>query len=107
MTQILRFHDLKARGIVRNWPQLRRMQLLYSFPDGFLLTPNVRGWVAEEVDHWIAARPREISGRLKGGAKIRHARKLAASGSMPGTTEPPKAAPETRTAREEPVEPTE
>jgi len=107
MTQILRFHDLKARGIVRNWPQLRRMQLLYGFPTGFLLTPNVRGWVEAEVDQWIAARPREISVRLKGGAKVRHARKLAASGSMPGATEPPKAAPGITAAGEEPVEPAE
>ena len=34
MGRLLRFRDLKARGIVDNWVQLRRLINLYGFPAG-------------------------------------------------------------------------
>ena len=36
MTVLLRFADLKARGIVRNWVTLERWKRLYGFPTGTL-----------------------------------------------------------------------
>jgi hypothetical protein len=32
MTVILRFADLKERGITNSWPQLKRLQTLHNFP---------------------------------------------------------------------------
>ena len=72
MTRLLRFSDLQERGIVRSYVQLDRMQRLYSFPPGRLITPNSRAWTEEEVDAWLASRPVENDAPLKGAAKARH-----------------------------------
>jgi predicted DNA-binding transcriptional regulator AlpA len=53
----LRFRDLQARGIVRNWTTLLRWIACRDFPPGRLLGANTRVWTEEEVDHWIAAAP--------------------------------------------------
>jgi hypothetical protein len=36
----LRFSDLKARGIVRNWPTLKRWMETENFPRPIKLGPN-------------------------------------------------------------------
>ena len=59
--KLLRFKHLKEAGIVENWPQLRRMQELYGFPAGFLLSPNARAWREDEIGKWLAERPTEPS----------------------------------------------
>jgi predicted DNA-binding transcriptional regulator AlpA len=55
----VRFHDLRAVGIVSNWPQLYNLIDDYDFPPGVLLSPNVRAWDIEEVQRWLASRPTE------------------------------------------------
>lgn len=57
MSRLLRFHDLKERKIVTNWPQLRRMVRDYGFPPGMLLGPNTRAWSEDEIEQWVASRP--------------------------------------------------
>jgi hypothetical protein len=53
----LRFADLKARGIVPNWPTLTRWIETQGFPPGRLLGPNIRAWTADEVADWLGTRP--------------------------------------------------
>jgi len=55
--KLLRFADLKARGIVRNWPTLKRWIEREGFPQGILLGPNSRAWEEEGVNDWVASRP--------------------------------------------------
>ncbi|MBJ7410852.1 MAG: hypothetical protein JHD15_10905 [Phenylobacterium sp.] len=55
-TQLLRFADLKARKIVTNWPQLKRLVDNYGFPPGYLLSPAVRVWDSEDVEAWLESR---------------------------------------------------
>jgi predicted DNA-binding transcriptional regulator AlpA len=59
MTKLLRFAALKARGIVESWPQLKRLQKHYGFPQGRMLSPNVRTWTEAEIDDWYETRPVE------------------------------------------------
>ncbi len=42
---VLRFADLKKRGIVNSWPQLCRLMELHDFPPGRKLSPNTRAWL--------------------------------------------------------------
>jgi predicted DNA-binding transcriptional regulator AlpA len=62
MTLLLRFSDLKARGVVRNWVTLRNWIESQGFPPGRKLGPNTRAWTADEVEAWLAIRPRACSG---------------------------------------------
>ncbi|MGB8568684.1 MAG: transcriptional regulator [Pseudolabrys sp.] len=55
--RLIRFRDLRERGIVSNWPQLRRLVDTCGFPSGRYLGPNTRAWTEAEVDKWLAARP--------------------------------------------------
>ncbi|PBB21146.1 AlpA family phage regulatory protein [Mesorhizobium sp. WSM4313] len=55
--RLLRFADLAERGIVRNWPQLRRLVEKNGFPPGRMLGENSRFWTEIEIDEWLAARP--------------------------------------------------
>ena len=61
--RLYRFADLAAAGVVKNWPQLKRLQENQAFPRGFLLSPHARVWDAQEVEAWLAAR-REASVRV-------------------------------------------
>lgn len=54
--RLVRFADLKAAGIVRNWPQLKRMVEGAGFPRGYYLTPQARVWDASEVEAWVHSR---------------------------------------------------
>lgn len=56
MTILLRFPDLKARGIVSNWPTLLRWIEREGFPAGVKLGPNTRAWTEAEIEAWLAAR---------------------------------------------------
>ena len=57
MTKIIRFNDLKARGIVSNWNTLLRWIEHEGFPPGRMLASNTRAWTDEEIDAWVASRP--------------------------------------------------
>jgi predicted DNA-binding transcriptional regulator AlpA len=59
LPKFVRFHDLRAVGIVSNWPQLYNLIDEYDFPPGVLLSPNIRAWDIEEVQRWLASRPTE------------------------------------------------
>ena len=54
--RLFRFADLVKANIVRNWPQLRRLQEGQGFPRGFLLSAHARAWDADEVEAWVASR---------------------------------------------------
>ena len=57
MTTILRFADLKARGIVRSWPSLNYKVKHDGFPAGFYLGANSRCWYEHDVKAWLDSRP--------------------------------------------------
>ncbi len=50
MLKILRFKDLKERGIVSNRVTLSRRIKDHGFPPGFLLGPNSRAWTEDEIE---------------------------------------------------------
>jgi predicted DNA-binding transcriptional regulator AlpA len=58
MTTLLRFSDLRSRGIVNNRVTLSDWIKTQGFPAGRKLGPNSRAWTAEEIEEWLAARPR-------------------------------------------------
>lgn len=47
---LLRFRDLKARGVVNNYPTLYRWIEHEGFPPGMMLGPNSRAWRESEID---------------------------------------------------------
>jgi len=57
MITLLRYRDLKARGIVASWALLRIRIARDGFPEGRLLGPNCRVWTESEIEEWIASRP--------------------------------------------------
>jgi predicted DNA-binding transcriptional regulator AlpA len=57
MTKIIRFQDLKTRGIVSNWNTLLRWIEHENFPPGRRLGANTRVWTETEIEDWIASRP--------------------------------------------------
>jgi hypothetical protein len=59
LPRYVRFRDLRQAGICDNWEQLSNMIEDYGFPPGILLSPNVRAWDIEDVQHWLANRPTE------------------------------------------------
>jgi predicted DNA-binding transcriptional regulator AlpA len=68
---LLRFDDLKKRGIVSNRPQLQQMISKYGFPPGRRISPNTRVWTDTEVTAFIETAPTERktiapSGRRRG-----------------------------------------
>jgi hypothetical protein len=84
MIIILRFRDLKERGIVNSWPQLKRLQTEQGFPLGRMLSPNIRAWSEDEIEAWFAERPVENLMPLKGAPKARHAARAAAQSEQSG-----------------------
>jgi hypothetical protein len=59
MTSYLRFRDLKARGIINNWPMLKVRVERDGFPPGEKLGPNTRAWREDKVQAWLDSRPTE------------------------------------------------
>lgn len=57
MTKFLRFHDLKARGIVANWNTLLRWIEAGDFPPGRKLGANTRAWTEAEIEAWAQSLP--------------------------------------------------
>lgn len=57
LSVLVRFPDLVAANIVRNWPQLLRLIESEGFPPGIRLSPNARAWAISEVQAWLASRP--------------------------------------------------
>jgi predicted DNA-binding transcriptional regulator AlpA len=57
MTVLLRFPDLKRYG-VNNHPTLKRWIQREGFPSGFYLASNTRAWHEQEVEEWLANRPK-------------------------------------------------
>jgi hypothetical protein len=57
MVTYLRFHDLKARGIINSWPMVTRRVERDGFPPGQKLGPNTRVWREDEVQAWLDSRP--------------------------------------------------
>lgn len=56
LPRLLRFADLKAAGIVKNWPQVKRLVERDGFPAGFLLSANTRVWDEADVAAWVQKR---------------------------------------------------
>ena len=65
---LLRFADLKARGIVGNWVTLRKRIEREGFPPGIKLGPNTRAWDEDEVKAWLATRAKRKP-KPRGGAQ--------------------------------------
>jgi predicted DNA-binding transcriptional regulator AlpA len=78
MIRLLRFADLKERGITNSWPQLKRLQTLHNFPLGRMLSPQIRAWTEAEIDKWIDSRPVENAQPLKGALRLRNERRATA-----------------------------
>jgi hypothetical protein len=64
---LLRFPDLKRRGIAKSWTQLRRLEKHCGFPPGRMCGPQTRTWTEQEVDEWYFAQPVE-GPKLRGAA---------------------------------------
>ena len=62
MSSLLRFRDLKQRGIVTNHPTLQRWIAREGFPPGMMLGPNTRVWREVDIEAWLASRPIENTG---------------------------------------------
>jgi predicted DNA-binding transcriptional regulator AlpA len=54
---LLRYADLKARGVVSSRQQLKNLVEKYGFPPGRLLSANTRVWTDEEYAAWLDSRP--------------------------------------------------
>jgi Prophage CP4-57 regulatory protein (AlpA) len=57
-TVLVDFKYLEAHGIVSNRMALARAMELYDFPRPFALGPNMLRWKLDEVEKWVASRPR-------------------------------------------------
>ena len=81
MTKLLRFRDLQDRGVIANWPSLKRRIKKDGFPPGRMLGPNTRAWTEAEVDAWIKSRP-TAGPPPRGAAKSQRERKAAAASAI-------------------------
>ena len=66
--RLVRFSDLKQRGIVGNWPMLRRMVERDGFPPGVRLGAQMRAWPEEEIEAWLESRRIPAPAQTQGGA---------------------------------------
>jgi predicted DNA-binding transcriptional regulator AlpA len=57
LPRYLRYKDLVAAGLVKNWPTLLRWIEHEGFPPGRYLAPNTRAWPETEVVAWLESRP--------------------------------------------------
>jgi hypothetical protein len=80
---LVRFEDLRQRGIVTTWQGLRHLQAHAGFPLGRLLGPASRAWTTDEVNAWLASRPTEPSRQTRErAAKSVKARRLPSARDM-------------------------
>jgi predicted DNA-binding transcriptional regulator AlpA len=56
---LIRYRDLKARGIVSNHVTLSRWIEREGFPPGIMLGPNTRAWREFDIEEWLESRPTE------------------------------------------------
>jgi predicted DNA-binding transcriptional regulator AlpA len=58
--RVKRFGQLKAEGIVDSRATLNRWMsdAVDPFPQPLVLSPNMIGWLSDEVDAWLARHPR-------------------------------------------------
>jgi len=92
MTKLLRFTDLKARGIITSWAALKIAVDKRNFPPGRMAGPKTRVWTEAEVDDWVASLPSALDAKpkLRGGALMNaeakrrreHAEKAKVSGDV-------------------------
>ncbi len=54
--KLIRYHQIKQRGIVRNRMTLKRWIDGQGFPPGIKLGPNTRAWYESDVEAWVEAR---------------------------------------------------
>src|SRR5262249_35550241 len=54
---LIRFIDIKERGIADSWNQLGHLIESHDFPCGFYLGSNTRVWNESDVDDWLRNRP--------------------------------------------------
>ena len=71
MSVLIRFRDLKGRGIVNNHVTLKRWIERQGFPPGRMLGPNTRVWRESEIDAWLQSRPIKIEKPPRGFAAKR------------------------------------
>ena len=76
----LRFADLKARGVVRNWTTLARLVREQGFPAGTRVGAQTRAWEEGEVAAWLEAR------RITSPAGPHRPRSLAMSNALEDAT---------------------
>lgn len=57
LPQLVRFADLKRAGVVRNWPQVRKLVERENFPPGRMLSQRARAWRVDEIERWLNDRP--------------------------------------------------
>jgi predicted DNA-binding transcriptional regulator AlpA len=86
VTNLLRFRDLKARGIANSWTMLKLRIERDGFPPGRMIGPNSRAWSEEEIDQWFKSRPIAGPGAPRGAAKRNRDRKAAAGADITVTT---------------------
>jgi predicted DNA-binding transcriptional regulator AlpA len=58
--RLLRYKDLKERGIVENWTTLFRLIASGDFPAGRYISPNRRAWTEDEIAEWLDSRPQAM-----------------------------------------------
>lgn len=56
-TTLLRYRDLKARGIILNWATLSNRIKHDNFPRGRMIGKNTRCWTVLEIETWLDSRP--------------------------------------------------
>ena len=74
LRSIVRFCDLKARGIVTSYAQLKVLVDRHGFPPGQLMSKKGRFWFEDQVAAFLNSRPMyDATTRppLIGGAKMR------------------------------------
>jgi predicted DNA-binding transcriptional regulator AlpA len=54
---LIRFKDLKERGICASYAQLGNLIECHDFPCGFYLGSNTRVWRECDIEKWLANRP--------------------------------------------------
>ena len=57
LPSFVRYRDLVAARIVKNWPFLLRLIDVEGFPPGIMIGRNTRAWPVNDIESWLASRP--------------------------------------------------